>query len=128
VNAYTLAADAVLLVHALFVAFVVIGQALILAGLWRGWRWVRNFRFRVTHLAAIGIVVAQGWLGVLCPLTVLENVLRRRAGQAPYAHSFIGHWLQRIIFYEAEAWVFTALYTAFGALVVLTWIYGRPVR
>ncbi len=123
---YALAADAVLAMHGLFVAFVVVGQALILAGLWRGWRWVRGFRFRLAHVAAIGIVVAQAWLGVLCPLTVIENALRRRAGEADYTESFIDHWLHRIIYYDAEPWVFTAIYTAFAALVALSWIYGRP--
>lgn len=125
---YGFAADAVLATHGLFVTFVVVGQALILAGLWRGWRWVRNLRFRLAHLAAIGIVVAQAWLGMLCPLTILENALRRRAGEAAYPESFIEHWLHRIIFYDAEPWVFTAVYTAFAALVAVTWIYGRPRR
>lgn len=125
-NTYAIAADAVLVTHAAFVAFVVVGQALILAGLARGWRWVRDFRFRLAHLAAIGIVVAQAWLGVFCPLTVLENNLRVRAGEAAYAESFIGHWLHRLIFFDAEPWVFTAVYTAFAAVVVLTWLYGGP--
>jgi polyferredoxin len=128
VSAYGLAADAVLLTHALFVAFVVVGQVLILAGLALGWRWVRDFRFRVAHLVAIAIVVAQAWLGVLCPLTVLENALRRRAGEATYTESFIGHWLHRLIFYDAEPWAFTAVYSVFGALVLLTWVLGAPRR
>lgn len=126
INFYSLAADAVLVLHGLFVAFVVFGQALIVVGLWRGWRWVRELRFRVAHLAAIGVVVAQAWAGVLCPLTVLENALRRRAGEAAYTDSFVGYWLHRAIFYQAEPWVFTAVYTAFAGVVVLTWIYGRP--
>lgn len=119
-------ADFVLVIHAMFVVFVVAGQLLILAGLWRRWAWVRNRAFRFMHLTAIGIVVAQAWLGVLCPLTILENALRRRAGEEGYAGSFIQHWLHRLIFYDAEGWVFTVVYTAFAALVVLTWRYGRP--
>jgi hypothetical protein len=119
-------ADAVLVIHALFVAFVVFGQLLILAGLWQRWAWVRNFRFRLAHLAAIGIVALQAWLGVLCPLTIVENALRRRAGEAAYAGSFIQHWLHRVIFYDAEGWVFTVVYTAFAGIVALTWHYGRP--
>jgi hypothetical protein len=128
VSVYGFLADAVLVVHALFVAFVVVGQSVILLGLWQGWAWVRNLRFRVAHLAAIGIVVLQAWLGVLCPLTILENVLRRRAGEAGYAGSFIQHWLHRVIFYEADGWVFTAVYTAFAGIVALTWYFGRPVH
>lgn len=125
-NAWSLLADFVLVVHALFVGFVVIGQALILGGLWRGWVWVRQRAFRLAHLAAIGVVVLQGWLGMLCPLTIIENALRQRAGQLPYTGSFIQHWLHRIIFYEADGWVFTAVYTAFAALVALTWYYAPP--
>lgn len=124
----SLAADAVLVVHAGFVGFVVVGQALIVAGLALGWRWVRNRRFRLAHLAAIGIVVLQAWAGVLCPLTILENALRRRAGEAAYAGSFIEHWLHRVIYYDAEPWVFTVAYTAFAALVAATWYFGRPAR
>lgn len=127
-NGYGALADAVLLIHALFVAFVVFGLALILLGLWLGWNWVRNFWFRMVHLAAIGIVVAQAWAGVLCPLTIWENALRRAAGQSGYTGSFIQHWLHEVLFFDAEPWVFTAIYTAFGAAVVLTWVLGRPGR
>jgi len=128
VNPYGVLADAVLLVHALFVAFVVIGQLLVLAGLAWGWRWVRNRRFRLWHLLAIGVVVLQAWAGVLCPLTILENRLRLQAGEAGYSGSFITHWLHRLIFFDAAPWVFTAAYSAFGALVVATWFWGRPRR
>lgn len=125
-NGYALLADAILIIHALFVGFVVFGLVLILLGLWLGWGWVRNFWFRIAHLVAIGIVVAQSWVGVLCPLTIWENALRRAAGEAGYSGSFIQHWLHEILFYEAEPWVFTLVYTVFGAAVILTWVYGRP--
>lgn len=125
---YRLLADAVLVAHALFVAFVVVGQVLIMLGLVLGWRWVRNFRLRMAHLVAIAFVVLQTWLGQLCPLTILENDLRRRAGDASYEGAFIEHWLHRLIFYEAQSWVFTAAYTLFGVLVALTWYFGRPAR
>jgi hypothetical protein len=128
VSIYGVLADAVLAAHALFVAFVVVGQVLIVVGLWQRWRWVRNRRFRLAHLVAIAVVVLQAWLGVLCPLTTLENTLRLRAGEAGYTGSFIGHWLHRILFYQAEDWVFTAVYSAFGAVVALTWWLDRPAR
>jgi hypothetical protein len=74
---------------------------------------------------AIGVVVLQAWFGQLCPLTIWENQLRRRAGQSGYSESFVEHWLHKILFYEAEPWVFTAIYSAFGVLVVLIWFLGR---
>ena len=69
---FLLAADAVLLLHTLFVAFVVFGLMLIVAGGALSWTWVRNRTFRIIHLFAIGIVVLQAWLGMICPLTTIE--------------------------------------------------------
>ena len=122
---YSLLADAILVIHFLFVAFVVLGLMLILLGLMAGWSWVHNRKFRITHLAAIGIVVLQAWLGQLCPLTVWENDLRRLAGQSAYEETFVEHWLHQVLFYQAEPWVFAMIYTGFGVLVVLVWFLGR---
>lgn len=77
-------ADIVLIAHVAFVAFVVLGLLLILYGGCRNWRWIRNPWFRVLHLVAIGLVVIQSWLGIICPLTTLEVALRERAGQVTY--------------------------------------------
>lgn len=123
---YQLAADGLLVLHALFILFVVAGFAAILLGLKLRRGWARNFWFRVSHLAAIGIVVLQAWLDWLCPLTLWESALRRRAGELPYEGSFIEYWLHRLIFYEAEPWVFTTAYTVFGIGVALTWILAPP--
>jgi cytochrome bd-type quinol oxidase subunit 1 len=124
--AYQALADAILVVHFVFVVFVVIGFVLILIGLVMGWAWVRNRSFRVAHVVAIGVVVAQAWLGRICPLTIWENQLRRLAGQEPYVETFVQHWLHRWMFFDAEPWVFTTIYTAFGALVAIAWWLGGP--
>ena len=125
---YLLAADTVLLLHLLFVVFVVAGLVLILIGRLLSWAWVRNWWFRVVHLAAIGVVVLQSWLGVICPLTKLEMALRERAGDTTYAGGFVSHWLETILYYRAPAWVFAVVYTAFGALVLLSWFWVPPRR
>jgi polyferredoxin len=121
-------ADAVLVVHFAVVVFVVGGLVLILVGNWLRWRWVNALWFRVAHLVAIGIVVAQAWLGVACPLTTLESWLRVQAGSTAYRQGFIEHWLQRILFYEAPAWAFTSVYTVFALLVLAAWWYFPPRR
>jgi hypothetical protein len=123
---YQLAADAVLLLHVLFVVFVVLGLVLILAGRALGWSWVRNPWFRLMHLVAIAVVVVQSWLRVICPLTTFEMTLRSRAGEATYAGSFIAHWLESVLYYQAPTWVFVVCYTVFGALVVASWFWVRP--
>ncbi len=121
-----LAADMILFTHVLFVAFVVFGLALILLGGLLRWRWVRNPWFRLAHLCAIGIVVLESWVGIFCPLTEWEAELRQRAGEAAYSGSFIAHWLDTILYYRAPSWVFTVIYTVFGALVVASWHWVRP--
>ena len=123
---YQLLADAVLVAHFGVVVFVVGGLIVILAGNWRGWRWVNGWWFRIAHLAAISVVVVQTWLGQLCPLTQLESWLRAQAGSPAYTHSFVEHWLQRLVFYEAPFWVFTLAYTVFGLLVLVAWRYFPP--
>ena len=122
---YSVLADMILVIHFAFVVFVVFGFVLILLGLLARWPWVHNRKFRIAHLVAIGIVVLQAWFGQLCPLTVWENDLRRLAGQSGYTETFVEHWLHKVLFYQAEPWVFTTIYTGFGVLVVLVWFLGR---
>ena len=125
-HTYRILADAVLLLHFAVVLFVVGGLLAILVGNIRGWDRVNSLLFRVTHLAAVAVVVVQAWLGELCPLTVLESWLRQQAGETAYATSFIEHWVQRLLYYEAPFWVFTLLYTVFGLLVAGAWWYFPP--
>ena len=121
-----LLADVIGVTHALFVLFVVGGQGLVLAGWGLGWRWTRNRVFRYGHLGAIGFVVLQQWLGAWCPLTLWESALRLKAGAQGYERGFIEDWLNTLLYFSAPAWVFTAVYTAFGALVVATFAFYRP--
>ncbi|MEO8132450.1 MAG: DUF2784 domain-containing protein [Betaproteobacteria bacterium] len=123
---YQILADAVLSLHVGLVAFVVGGLILIIVGNLRGWHWVNALGFRIVHLVAIATVVAEAWFGVVCPLTSLEIWLRVKAQATTYAGSFIEHWLQRILYYEAPAWVFTLAYTLFGLAVVAAWWYFPP--
>ena len=123
---FLFAADLLLLIHLIFVLFVVFGQVLILLGKPLRWRWVRNPWFRILHLIAIGVVVVQSWIGIICPLTNWEMTFRERAGDAVYSGSFIAHWLNKILYYRAPSWVFTVCYTVFGVIVVASWFWVRP--
>lgn len=119
-------ADLIVVVHALFVAFVVLGLGVILIGVALHWGWVRNFWFRLAHLAAIGFVVLEAAVGMVCPLTAWESRLRLAAGQEPYPGDFIGYWAHRLIFYEAEPWVFTAVHSVFGLAVLAAFLLAPP--
>lgn len=83
-----LLADAVVVVHALFVAFVVAGGLLAL-------RWRRAALVHLPCAVYGALVVLVGWT---CPLTPLENRLRRLAGEAGYEGGFVEHYLLRLLY------------------------------
>ena len=85
---FRLAADALLLVHFGFIAFVILGGLLVLRR-----RWIA-----FVHVPAVAwatFVVASGGI---CPLTFVENALRARAGESGYSESFIEHYLLHVIY------------------------------
>ena len=84
----SLAADAVLLLHLLFIAFALLGGLLVLRWRWLAW----------LHLPVVLWAVTVESLQLLCPLTPLENALRQAAGQAGYSTGFIEHYLLPIIY------------------------------
>ena len=85
---YGLLADAVVLVHVAFVAFVLLGGLLV-------WRWRRA---AWVHLPAVVWGVGIEWAGGVCPLTPLENWLRARAGEGAYEGDFIERYLVPILY------------------------------
>jgi hypothetical protein len=126
---YLVLADVVLVVHAAFVAFVVAGLVLIWVGRFRRWQFVRNFWFRMIHLAAIGAVAAESVAGFVCPLTTWEDRLRLLAGgRQRYQGSFIQHWLHRVVFFDFSEDIFTIVYLGFLLLVALSLWLVRPRR
>ncbi|HWI14301.1 MAG TPA: DUF2784 family protein, partial [Burkholderiales bacterium] len=112
-----LLADALLLAHFAFVLFVVGSVPLIWMGAWAGWRWVRNRTYRLTHLAAILFVTAESLLGMMCPLTVWEDMLRG----VHENRSFVARWLHRIMFFDLPERAFVVAYAAFALLVAITY-------
>jgi len=116
------AADLLLCLHAAFVAFVVGGLVLTVVGAWRDWHWVRNRRFRLSHLAAIVFVALEALAGITCPLTVWEDALRGHARP----DGFVADWVSRLLYWDLPAWVFIALYCAWAALTVAAWRWVPP--
>lgn len=123
---FQLLADAVLTLHVALVLFVVGGLVVVVVGNLLKWRWVNRLWFRLAHLATIAVVAAEAWLGFVCPLTTLELWLRSKARTVTYEGSFIEHWLQSLLFWEADPWVFTSAYTLFALAVAAAWWYFPP--
>jgi hypothetical protein len=118
------AADALLVLHFAIVVFVVGGLILTWIGAWLSWGWVRNPWFRYAHLGAIAFVALESLVGMVCPLTLWEDALRGGA----HPESFVGRWVQRLLYYRAPEWVFTALYAAWVAATLVTLWLVPPRR
>jgi hypothetical protein len=110
---YRLAADAVLLLHLAFILFVLLGAALVARR-----RWVMLVHLPV---AAWGFFVEASGRG--CPLTLVENYFRLRAGESGYSEGFIAHYLLHFI-YPAGLTRGTELLLAGVVLVVNAVLYG----
>jgi Protein of Unknown function (DUF2784) len=85
---YRVAADLVLVIHLLFILFVVGGAFLT----WR-WPWVVW-----VHLPAMVYGALIEFVGFTCPLTPLQNYLARRGGETAYHGGFISHYLVQVIY------------------------------
>ena len=114
----------VVIVHLAIMLFITAGLPLIYVGRVRQWAWVRNWWWRAAHLTAIAFVAAESLVGVVCPLTLWEDALRGRQSR----QGFIERWVDWILFYDLPTWVFTLAYTAFAALVALTWFVVPPSK
>ena len=69
-------ADLVLIVHVAVAVFVVLGQIAIVVGGIGGLTWIRNLRFRLSHLTVVTFIAVQTWIGAECPLTQFEHAIR----------------------------------------------------
>ena len=123
-----LLADLLLVLHVGVVLFVVGGLVATAVGGLCGWQWVRRFWWRVLHLAAMGFVAVGAVVGWVCPLTVWESALRRRAGETGYEVGFVQHWLERLLYHDWPGWAFTMLYLVVFGLIVLAWRLVPPRR
>lgn len=125
---YRIAADATVICHMAYALFIVLGQVAILVGIAMKWRWIRNRRFRLIHLAMILIVVAESIVGLTCPLTTLEKWFRGLAGQTSYQGDFIAALIHDFLFVSFEPWVLTACYIAFASVVVASMWLAPPLK
>jgi hypothetical protein len=111
---YGLLADAVLVAHLAFVAFVAFGGLLVLR-----WRWIASI-----HVPAALWGITIEFAGWICPLTPLENALRVRAGETGYEGDFIATYLLPVIYPEG---ITRRTQVALGilALLINAWVYAR---
>ena len=110
-------ATAVVLVHMVFVAFVVVGGVLVL-------RWPRLAWVHVPAAAWGALIALGGWI---CPLTPLENRLRVLAGDTPYATGFLEHYLLPVL-YPIAMTRHLQIATGVFVLALNGFVYWRVLR
>jgi hypothetical protein len=110
---YSLLADMVMLLHLLFVLFVVLGGLVVL----------RRPRLARLHLPAVVWGVTVELMGWVCPLTPLENHLRRLGGEAGYTGGFIQHYLEPLL-YPQGLTAAEQRFLGLGALAVNAVVYA----
>ncbi|NMG77080.1 DUF2784 domain-containing protein [Aromatoleum diolicum] len=108
-----LAADLVVLIHFAFIVFVIAGGLLVL----------RHPRVAWLHLPVVAWGAGIEFVGGICPLTPLENALRRAAGEAGYAEGFLEHYLLPLI-YPAALTYEVQIGLGLFVLLVNALIYG----
>jgi Protein of Unknown function (DUF2784) len=114
---YRLLAGAVVVLHLGFVLFVAAGG--LLAWRRRRWAWA--------HLPALAWGVWIELSGGICPLTPLENELRRLGGEAAYSGDFVGHYLLPVLYPEGLDRGIQAVLAA-GVLALNAAVYWRVLR
>jgi hypothetical protein len=110
---YSILAELVVFVHFLFIVFAVSGAILALK-----WRWIIYVHLLCAAWASLIMMV--GWI---CPLTPLENSLRRSAGEAGYTDGFIDHYLMPII-YPAGLTREIQIWLGVGVVLINLLLYG----
>jgi hypothetical protein len=82
------AANAIVLIHGVFILFVLFGAWLVLR-----WKWVAWL-----HVPAFAWGAAIEFLGAVCPLTPLEQRLRELAGERGYTGGFVDHYIVPVMY------------------------------
>jgi len=98
--------DLVVIVHALFIVFVILGGLSLIA---------RRYLI-VVHLPAAIWASLMSFMGWTCPLTPLENYLRNAAGADGYTGGFVEHYLMPVIY---PVGITANIHIILGILVVL---------
>ncbi|MEW6516458.1 MAG: DUF2784 family protein [candidate division FCPU426 bacterium] len=117
-----MAADALLVLHFLWVVFMVSGFPLALL--------LKSRVLRLAHAAGLSSYLLLAACGWYCPLTVAETYFRRLSDPGfSYHGSFLGSWIERLIYVDnwgAPLWIFRLLAGLYLALCLSSWWWWQP--
>ena len=119
-----LIANLVLIIHFCVVAFVTSGLLVMPIGYLFNFIWTRNRRLRLIHIALLGFITVEALLGITCPLTYAENLMRG----VDYQQHFVSYWLSQIIYWDLPSHVFGMLYAGCLLWSTLFWKIHPPIK
>ena len=117
-----LISDIVLILHFCIVIFITLGFVLLPVGYTLNWEWLRNIKIRSLHLGLICLVALEAFLGVKCPLTIIELHLNN----LNYSETFIAYWISKVIYWDLPTIFFIALYAVCMSWTILMWKIFPP--
>ena len=112
-------ADLIAATHIGYFVYVVGGCVVIAVGAVQGWQWIRNPWFRLSHLAAVYVVVFENMFNIACPLNTAEWQLRSASQSAIEASSGVGGVLDQLLFHTIPGNVLNAIYSALALLLLV---------
>jgi hypothetical protein len=118
---YHLLADLIVVIHLLFVFFVILGGLLVLR--WRFWAWL--------HIPAACWAMLIEFSGWICPLTPLENLLRIKGGSSGYAVGFVEHYIIPLLYpsqLTRKLQILLGLLVLIVNLVIYLWVWHTRAR
>ena len=119
---FYLISDIVLILHFCIVIFITLGFVLVPVGYTLNWEWLRNIKIRSLHLGLICLVALETFLGVNCPLTIIEIKLNN----LNYSKTFIAYWISRVVYWDLPTQFFIVLYSLCVLWAILMWTIFPP--
>lgn len=110
-------ADLIMLFHLALASCITAGLVFIPVGCKLGWNWTKNRRLRLIHLIFIGVITAETFVGLTCPLTTLEYALRN----VELSESFVSYWVGEVLYWNLPSQIFTVIYSASLVWALLLW-------
>lgn len=112
-------ANFVATLHLAYFLFIVGGFIGILAGARQSWPWIYNPWFRIAHLCAVLVVLAEDVFHFPCVLNVLETGLRAAPANAASDPGALSRVLDILLRHTIPGWFLDAMYWTLGALLLL---------
>ena len=136
---YKILADLVVIIHFAWIVFVLWGFILTVyssisvyffsAGKDRAKAFFDRWIFRTVHVAGIVYVAVLTVLGKICPLTTLENILRRQYNpELTYPGSFVMHYIQKLIYPEANFLIFVVPTMIIAIFSIVMFVIRPPAK